>query len=68
MSGQLSLMSDQVTVWSDKVQAAMLKLFSSLDSGLDGHHVFPMVSTFSVLAALLTPYVYARTVGSVLIA
>ncbi len=30
MPGQLSLMSDQVTVWSDKVQAAMLKLFSSL--------------------------------------
>ena len=30
MSGQHSVMADQVALWSDKVQAAVKKLFSSL--------------------------------------
>ena len=37
MSGQHSVMADQVALWSDKVQAAIKKLFSSLRVTMQVH-------------------------------
>ena len=49
MSGQHSVMADQVVLWSDKVQAAIKKLFSSLQThGLFTFFYFHLVTSIDL--------------------